>query len=169
AGLALHDRGIIVEVYEQSHELRELGVGINILPHAVKGLASLGLLPALDAAGIRTRELVYANRLGQTVWQELRGVDAGYSMPQFSIHRGKLHGVLLRAVLGRRGGGRIHPDCRLVNFQDRAGEVIATFDRREARERIEVTGDALIGADGIHSRVRSLLYPHEGAPVWNGI
>src|SRR5215831_4559170 len=169
AALALHDLGINVEVYEQSRELRELGVGINILPHAVKGLASLGLLPALDAAGVRTRELVYANRLGQTVWRELRGVDAGYAMPQFSIHRGKLHGVLLRAVFERLGAARVHTDCRLVDFQDRAGEVIATFDRSEAHDRIKVAGDALVGADGIHSRVRSHLYPHEGPPVWNGI
>src|SRR5262245_27947587 len=72
AALALHDLGIDAEVYEQSLELRELGVGINILPHAVKELASLGLLPALLAAGVRTRELVYTNRLGQTVWRELR-------------------------------------------------------------------------------------------------
>src|SRR5262249_40356476 len=161
--------GIDAEVYEQSLELRELGVGINMLPHAVKELASLGLLPALDAAGVRTRELVYANRLGQTVWQELRGVDAGYAMPQFSIHRGKLHGMLLRAVLERLGAARVHTDCRLVDFQDRADQVIATFERREAGERIEVAGDALIGADGIHSRVRSHFYPHEGPPAWNGI
>src|SRR5262245_64650776 len=107
AALALHELGIDAEIYEQSPELRELGVGINMLPHAVKELASLGLLPALDGAGIRTRELVYTNRLGQTVWRELRGIDAGYAMPQFSIHRGKLHGVLLRAVLERLGAARV--------------------------------------------------------------
>ena len=82
--LALHELGIDAEVYEQSRELRELGVGINLQPHAVKELASLGLLPALDAAGIRTRELVYTNRLGQTGWQELLGIDAGHTRPQFS-------------------------------------------------------------------------------------
>lgn len=169
AALALHERGIDAEVYEQSQELRELGVGINMMPHAVKELASLGLLPALDAVGIRTRELVYTNRLGQVVWQELRGVDAGYAIPQFSIHRGKLHGLLLRAVFERLGAARVHTDCRLVDFQDRASRVIATFVRRDARERIEVAGDALIGADGIHSRVRSLFYPHEGPPAWNGL
>ena len=169
AALALHDLGIDAEVYEQSRELRELGVGINMLPHAVKELASLGLLPALDAAGVRTRELVYANRLGQTVWQELRGVDAGYAMPQFGIHRGKLHGVLLRAVLERLGAARVHTHCRLVDFQHRADQVIATFDRGDPGERIEVVADALIGADGIHSSARALLYPHEGPPAWNGI
>ena len=169
AALALHELGIDTEVYEQSRELRELGVGINMLPHAVKELASLGLLPALDAAGIRTRELVYANCLGQIVWQELRGVHAGYAMPQISIHRGKLHGVLLRTVSERLGAARVQTDCRFVDFHERAGQVIAAFERRDARERIEVAGDALIGADGIHSRVRSLLYPHEGPPVWNGL
>ena len=169
AALALRELGIDAEVYEQSRELHELGVGINMLPHAIKELASLGLLPALDAAGVRTRKLVYANRLGQTVWQELRGVDAGYAMPQLSIHRGKLHGVLLSAVFERLGAASVHTDCRLVDFQDRGGQVIATFDRRGAGERIEVAGDTLIGADGIHSRVRSLLYPHEGPPAWNGL
>src|SRR5262245_54381563 len=123
AALALHDLGINVEVYEQSRELRELGVGINILPHAVKGLASLGLLPALDAAGVRTRELVYANRLGQTVWRELRGVDAGYAMPQFSILQvvaRKLRNATLRRGRHRAGPphwkrarhARNRPSCR---------------------------------------------------------
>jgi len=169
AALALHQAGVEAEIYEQTHELRELGVGINMLPHAVKELASLGLLPALDSAGIRTRELVYANRLGQTVWQELRGTDAGYAMPQFSIHRGKLHGVLLRAVLQRLGAARVHTDCRLVDFHERKDRIVATFARRDTGEQIEATGDALIGADGIHSRVRSILYPDEGPPTWNGI
>src|SRR6185503_12956407 len=99
AALSLHQVGVEVALYEQARELRELGVGINMLPHAIKELASLGLLPALDAAGIRTRELIYANRFGQTVWQELRGLDAGLDAPQFSIHRGKLLGVLHEAAV----------------------------------------------------------------------
>jgi 2-polyprenyl-6-methoxyphenol hydroxylase-like FAD-dependent oxidoreductase len=169
AALALHERGLEAEIYEQSRELRELGVGINLLPHAVKELAALGLLPALDAAGVRTRELIYANRLGQTVWREARGTDAGYDTPQLGIHRGKLHGVLLRAVLDRLGPARVHTDCRLVDFAPQGARVTATFERRDARGRMEVAGDVLIGADGIHSRVRSMLYPNEGAPAWNGL
>ena len=168
AALSLHQRGIDVEIYEQARELRELGVGINMLPHAIKELASLGLLPALDAAGIRTRELIYANRFGQTVWRELRGLDAGYDTPQISIHRGKLHGVLLRAAIERVGPARIHMDCRLVDFRERSDKVVAILERRDGGERIEAAGDALIGADGIHSRIRSLLYPDEGRPAWNG-
>ena len=169
AALSLHHRGIEVEIYEQARELRELGVGINMLPHAVKELAALGLLPALDATGIRMRELIYANRLGQTVWRELRGIDAGYDTPQISIHRGKLHSVLLRSAIERLGPARIHTDCRLVDFRDRSDRVVAIFERRDGGERIESVGDALIGADGIHSVVRSALYPREGRPSWNGI
>jgi 5-methylphenazine-1-carboxylate 1-monooxygenase len=168
AALSLHQRGIEVEIYEQARELRELGVGINMLPHAVKELAALGLLPALDATGIRTRELIYANRLGQTVWQELRGIDAGYDTPQISIHRGKLHGVLLRAAIERLGPARIHTDCRLLDFRERSDRVVAIFERQDGGERVEAAADALIGADGIHSVVRSALYPHEGRPSWNG-
>ena len=168
AALSLHHVGIEVDIYEQARELRELGVGINMLPHAVKELAALGLLPALDAAGIRTRELIYANRLGQTVWQELRGLDAGYDTPQISIHRGKLHGVLLRAAIERLGPARIHTDCRLMDFRDRSDRVVAIFEHRDGSERIEAAGDALIAADGIHSVVRSALYPREGRPSWNG-
>jgi 5-methylphenazine-1-carboxylate 1-monooxygenase len=167
--LSLQEIGVEADIYEQARELKELGVGINMLPHAVKELAALGLLPALDQSGIRTRELIYANRFGQTVWQELRGLDAGYEMPQFSIHRGKLHGVLLRAVLDRLGTSRIHTNCRLMTFREAAGKIVARFEDRDDGSTFEVTGDVLIGADGIHSRLRALLYPEEGAPIWNGI
>jgi 5-methylphenazine-1-carboxylate 1-monooxygenase len=169
AALSLHDAGIGCEVFEQVRELRELGVGINTLPHAIKELTALGLLPALDRAGIRTRELIYANRFGQVVWRELRGTDAGFEAPQFSIHRGKLHGVLLHAARERIGAARIHAGCRLVSFAERGDAVVARFERREDHETFEVAADALVGADGIHSAVRAAFYPDEGPPVWNGI
>src|SRR5262245_45397480 len=127
--LTLHRVGIDVDIYEQAQELRELGVGINVLPHAIKELAALGLLPALDQAGIRTRELIYTNRFDQVVWRELRGADAGYQVPQISIHRGKLLGVLLSAVLERLGPSRLHADHRMVNFRQRHGRVTAIFER----------------------------------------
>ena len=91
--LMLHARGIDCEVFEQADSIRELGVGINTLPHAIRELKELGLLERLDAVAIRTHELFYANRFGQTVWHELRGLEAGFDVPQFSIHRGKLQGV----------------------------------------------------------------------------
>ena len=73
AALALHRRGIEAELFEQAADVRELGVGISMLPHAVTELAALGLLPALDRVGIRARRQIYMTRLGQTVWDEPRG------------------------------------------------------------------------------------------------
>ena len=167
--LALHDVGIDAEIYEQAREVRELGVGINLLPHAVKELAALGLLPELDKAGIRTRRLIYMNRFGHPVWDELRGMDAGYVFPQISIHRGKLQTVLYQAVIARLGARNIHTGHRFVDFDEGRDGIVARFERRSDGSVIEVTGDVLIGADGIHSRLRSIFYPDEGPPVWNGI
>ena len=166
--LCLHRAGIEAEIFEQSEEIRELGVGMNVLPHAIAILAGLGLLPALDRIGVRTRELIYCNRFGQTVWSELRGTDAGYDVPQFSIHRGKLLGVMHRAVVERLGAARIHTGYRLTGFSERQDKIRAFFEGRKDGERIEVAGDALIGADGIHSTVRAILHPGEGGPIWNG-
>src|SRR5215469_11838617 len=139
--LSLHAVGIDCTVFEQVRDPRELGVGINTLPHAIKELAALGLLPALDRAGIRTRELIYTNRFGQVVWRELRGTDAGYDMPQFSIHRGKLHGVLLDAARQRLGDGALQSGCRLVGFAERGDRVVARFERRDSGDMFEAEGD----------------------------
>jgi 2-polyprenyl-6-methoxyphenol hydroxylase-like FAD-dependent oxidoreductase len=167
--LMLHARGIDCEVFEQADAVRELGVGINTLPHAIKELAELGLLDRLDAVAIRTYELFYTNRLGQEIWREPRGLDAGYDIPQFSIHRGRLQGVIYQAVRARLGESRIHLNCRLQSFTQDDGGVTAYFFDRHGSHRHTARGDVLIGADGIHSLVREKLFPDEGPPRWNGL
>jgi 2-polyprenyl-6-methoxyphenol hydroxylase-like FAD-dependent oxidoreductase len=168
--LSLDAVGIECEVYEKSPSIRELGVGINILPHAVKALAELGLLDALDRVGVRTRELVYANRFGQEIWREPRGVQAGYNYPQFSVHRGKLQAVLYEAARSRIGNDNIHTGHQLRDFAQDDRGVSATFIcRNGAIETVTARGDALIAADGIHSAVRRAYYPDEGPPAWNGM
>ncbi|MGH8734960.1 MAG: flavin-dependent oxidoreductase, partial [Burkholderiales bacterium] len=165
----LHARGIDCEIYEQSDGIRELGVGINTLPHAIKELKELGLLDRLDAVAIRTYELIYTNRFGQEVWREPRGTDAGYEVPQFSIHRGRLQGVIYHAARARIGEARIHTGHRLGAFrQDESGVTAYFFDRHGAH-RHTAHGDVLVGADGINSFVREALYPNEGPARWNGI
>ncbi|HEX8113598.1 MAG TPA: FAD-dependent monooxygenase [Kofleriaceae bacterium] len=152
-GLLLHARGIGCEIYEAAPAMRELGVGINVLPHAIAELAELGLLARLDEVAVRTRELIYTNRFGQEVWRELRGLDVGYEVPQLSIHRGRLHGVLYRAVIERLGRDAVHTGHRLTGFAQDGRVACAWFDGGRS-----AAGDAVIGCDGIHSAVRRQLY-----------
>jgi len=150
-------------------EIRPLGVGINMLPHAVRELTELGFAEKLEVTGIRTRELVYANRHGQQIWQEDRGVHAGYDWPQYSIARGALQIILLEVARNRLGDGRIVSDHELVDFSQSNDQVTAHFHRRSTDERLDpVVGDVLIGADGMHSVVRHHFYPDEGDPIWSG-
>jgi 2-polyprenyl-6-methoxyphenol hydroxylase-like FAD-dependent oxidoreductase len=163
--LTLQQRGLPCRVFEQSPEIRELGVGINTLPHAIGELAELGLLERLDAVGLRTYELIYMNRFGQEIWRELRGLDAG---PQFSIHRGALQGVLRDAVIERLGAGAISTGYRLNGFDQDGDGVTGRFVNASGALVETVRGVALVGADGIHSTVRASLSPGEGPPRWNG-
>ena len=96
--LSLHEAGIDAVVYESTPELRELGVGISLLPHAVRELSALGVQPALASTAIETRELAYHTTHGRPIWREPRGLDAGYRWPQYSIHRGRLLMILARAA-----------------------------------------------------------------------
>jgi 2-polyprenyl-6-methoxyphenol hydroxylase-like FAD-dependent oxidoreductase len=167
AGLALHAAGHQVTVYEAAPKILPLGVGINLLPHAAEVLDELGLIDALLARGVATRELVYFNRLGQRIWGEPRGRLAGHSAPQISLPRGALQGVLLDAAIARLGADRVVCDRRMVGHEDRAGGVAVRFTDAAGGAH-EATADLLIAADGIHSAARAGLYPDEGPPVYGG-
>jgi 2-polyprenyl-6-methoxyphenol hydroxylase-like FAD-dependent oxidoreductase len=167
--LMLHARGVPCQVYEASPRIRELGVGINVLPHAVAELDQLGLLPQLDEVAIRTRELIYASRFGQEIWREPRGLDAGYQVPQLSIHRGRLQGVLHRAAVDRLGRRAVRTGHAFTAFTQGEGGIKARFARSADGTRMTAEGDILIGCDGIHSTVRRRLYPGESGLRWNGV
>lgn len=162
--LSLHERGIPCEVFEAAPEVKQLGVGINTLPHAIRELSALGLLEALDAIAIRTRELRYLDRFGNRIWTEARGLHAGHEAPQFSIHRGRLHGVLWQAAMERLGPARIRTNKRLQGYMQDRSAVTARFTDGSTRR-----GKALVGADGIHSALRALIHPADGGIRWNGI
>jgi 2-polyprenyl-6-methoxyphenol hydroxylase-like FAD-dependent oxidoreductase len=167
--LSLHQAGFEAEVYEAVDEIRALGVGINLLPHAVRELDALGLLDQLVDVAVEPTTLAYFTKRGEPIWDEPRGRDAGYRWPQLSIHRGSLQRVLLDAVIGRLGRQRIHTGHHLVAIDDLDDAAVAHFAARRGGEVIRsVTAPAVIAADGIHSVARALRYPDEGMPIWNG-
>ncbi len=147
--LCLDAVGVGCEVWERAPGCPELGVGINLLPPAIQVLADLGLLGELDRHGIRTDDLILATRRGQHVWREPRGLAAGHAVPQLSIHRGHLHGILQRAVGDRLGDDRLH-----------LGVAVEPGALPDAT--------IVLGADGIHSAVRTSIVG-DGPPRWNGV
>jgi 2-polyprenyl-6-methoxyphenol hydroxylase-like FAD-dependent oxidoreductase len=169
--LALYDAGIEdVWVYESAPEVKELGVGINVLPHAVRELTELGLLDDLYSVAIPTQELAYYSKSGQRIWGEPRGLAAGYKWPQFSIHRGDLQALLLRAVIKRLGESHVLTGHHLTRFGENGDRVWGEFiDRRTGAVAGSVEADLLVACDGVHSGVRKAFYPDEGPPKWNGV
>jgi 2-polyprenyl-6-methoxyphenol hydroxylase-like FAD-dependent oxidoreductase len=170
--LSLFDAGLRdVDIYESATGVKELGVGINVLPHAVRELTELGLLDDLCAVGIPTADWILYSRHGQEIWRESRGVAAGYHWPQLSIHRGELLGLLYRAVCTQLGASRVHTDRHLVEFgRTEPGGLWCDFaDRATGKPVLRVGSDLLVACDGVHSAVRKALYPSEGPPKWNGV
>ena len=166
--LMLHKRGIDVEIWEAVQDIKPLGVGINLLPHAVKELGELGLENTLAEIGIKTSQLAYYNRHGQQIWIEPRGRAAGYDWPQFSIHRGALQVALLRAASERLGPQRVHAGHAFESFEQDAQGVVARMRRRSDGALVETRGSMLVGADGIHSALRRLLHPVGDEPRFSG-
>jgi 2-polyprenyl-6-methoxyphenol hydroxylase-like FAD-dependent oxidoreductase len=169
-GLALHEVGIPCRIFESAAEIRNVGVGINLLPHATRELAVLGLESTLAKVAIATTDATFFNRFGQFIYQEPLGRTAGYDHPQFSIHRGDLQRVLLDAFVTRAGGDRLLTNRHCVAVEQDAAGVTATFsDGPAGANRSTVRGRAVIACDGINSAVRKQFFPEEGEPRYSGV
>ncbi len=175
--LALHlaQRGIGARVYERAPEIKELGVGITLLPHAMREFSALGLDNALLAAGIENRESRFYNRFGQLIYKEPRGKFAGYEYPEIGIHRGRLHLVLYETALERLGREAVRTDHEALSLgQDERG-VTVHFRRTTTGERLDsVRADVVIACDGINSAIRKQFYPNDkvafaGINTWRGV
>ena len=168
--LELHAAGIPCRVYEAAPELRPLGVGINVLPHATAVLADLGVLERLEAIAVETRESAFFNRFGQHIYTEPAGRYAGYPTPQLSIHRGHLQLTLADIVRERLGDDAITGDHQCLGVDQDRSSITARFRSATTGEPQEpVTGRAVIGCDGVHSAIRKQFHPDEGAPRYSGV
>jgi len=168
--LALQQARIPCRVFEAAEELRPVGVGINILPHATQVLSELGLEAELASVAIATREAVFFNRFGQLIYREPLGRHAGYEAPQFSIHRGDLQQVLLHAFLDRVGADRLHTAHHCTGFaQDETGVTVFFQAGAGANALPPQRGELLVACDGLHSVVRKQLHPEEGEPRYSGV
>lgn len=163
--LELEARGVACRVLEAAPSIGATGVGINLLPHASKELAALGVLPDLERVAVATDQAVFFNRFGQHVYSEPLGRFAGYDHPQLSIHRGDLQAVLLRAV--ERRLGPVETGSRCTGVRSEAEAVVVECEL--ASGGIEELGAALaVGCDGVHSTLRRQLHPDEGPPKYSG-
>lgn len=163
AALSLHKVGIKdIQILESVQEIKPLGVGINVLPHAVRELTELGLADEMDKIAVRTADLTYVNAFGKTIWSESRGLAAGYDWPQYSVHRGRFQMMLLEQVIKIFGADAVKTGARVISEKIVDGKVFVETTAGSFE------GDLLIAADGIKSTVRALWHPEEGAPIWNG-
>jgi 2-polyprenyl-6-methoxyphenol hydroxylase-like FAD-dependent oxidoreductase len=161
--LTLHARGIHASVIDSASELKPLGVGINLLPHAVRELAELGLAEALAEIAVAPEQIAFFTSNGEVLYREPRGIAGGYAYPQYSVHRGELQRLLLSAVVDRLGPDAVRTGARLTGFDDGPDGVTAHTACGS------ITGQVLLGADGIHSVVRAQLHPENDPLMWSGV
>jgi 2-polyprenyl-6-methoxyphenol hydroxylase-like FAD-dependent oxidoreductase len=173
--LNLHARGIACRVFETAPEIKEIGVGITLLPHAIRELAAFGLQPTLEALGIENKESRFFNRFGQSLYAEPRGRYAGYPFPEIGIHRGKLHGALYKLVVDRLGPDAVVLGRRCVGVEQAEDSVTLRLeDTVSGAAAGEAKAAVAIACDGVNSTLRRQFYPDDkvaftGINTWRGV
>ena len=163
AALTLHEQGLTATVIDRSDTLQPLGLGINLLPHAVRVLSELGLGEALARIAVAPTSICYFEPDGTLLFREPRGLQGGYGWPQYSVHRGELQMLLLDAVRNRLGAAAVRTGVRAIGFTQPGCEVVTHTTAGD------VTSAFLVGADGIHSTVRKVLHPGDDPLMWSGV
>tara|TARA_R110000751_G_scaffold95381_3_gene186351 strand:- start:21706 stop:22911 length:1206 start_codon:yes stop_codon:yes gene_type:complete len=171
AALALLKRGFEVNVYEQAPVLGELGAGLQLGPDGTRILQALGLGDEM------VKTVCIAAQKDVRLWDtgmRRKLFDLGedslerFGAPYWFVHRGDLHRVLREAVTDQ-SAGCIHTNKKAIGFEETENHVTLSFE-----DETSVSGDILIGADGIHSVVRDCLFSspkpaYVGIVAWRGL
>lgn len=168
AALSLRQRGLDVTVLEQARVLQPIGAGIQLAPNACRVLADLGVLePVLERAVAPDAILVRSHRRGRVLHSTVLGpgVEQTYGFPYLHVHRADLLDALAEAVPDEV----VRLGSRVTGIADDGGGVVTTLE-----DGTTVNSDVLVGADGIHSRVRLELFGPEdpafsGYVCWRGV
>jgi 2-polyprenyl-6-methoxyphenol hydroxylase-like FAD-dependent oxidoreductase len=172
--LGLHKRGIDCDVFESVTDIKEIGVGITLLPHGMRELAALGVQDALESAGIENLESVFYTQHGQYVYREARGRHAGYDLPEIGIHRGKLHRILFDTAVSRLGANKVHTGMRCTGFSQNADGVQIDFSNAHTGQPLSVKAQIAVACDGVNSVMRKQMHPQDalcfaGINTWRGV
>ena len=166
--IAINDSGKSLSIIDKTEEFKHVGAGVNILPHAMHILDKFELADRVAEKANEIDQLSFLTSEGYKIHSEPRGRKAGYRIPQFAIHRGELHNVLLHKLEVELGlevnrGYALHDFCQT--------ECSAQVNLCQPRftDTSSFSFSALVGCDGIHSKVRSSLYPDEGDPIQSGV
>jgi 2-polyprenyl-6-methoxyphenol hydroxylase-like FAD-dependent oxidoreductase len=173
--LTLHQTGVPCIVFEAVREMRPLGVGINLQPNAVRELYDLGFTQAdLDRVGLPAKEWALVGLNGNDIYSEPRGLLAGYSWPQYAVHRGLFHMLLHEKLVARAGADTVKLGSRVTGYAKNPGGGVTAQVEHADGSRSEAAGALLVGADGIHSAIRAQMHPAQppihwgGAVMWRG-
>src|SRR5260370_4217516 len=154
-------RGVQADLYEQAPELREVGVGLHLGPNGSRLLHRMGLEERLREVAVRPDALEIRNgRDGSLLARQPMGAqwEAEFGAPYYTLHRADLHRMLADLVPREQ----VHLGRRLVSFAAEPDRVRLAFANGTAAE-----AGVLVGADGIHSVVRTVIAGEE-APVFSG-
>ena len=166
--LTLHEIGVDCTVFESVRELKPLGVGINLQPNAIRELYDMGVGAGdLDRCGLPAKEWALVGLNGKDIYSEQRGLLAGYNWPQYAVHRGRFHMMLLEKARDRLGAGAVRTGSRVTGYANTADGVVVDIAHADGSATRE-SGSLLIGADGIGSAVRAQMHPNQPPVHWGG-
>lgn len=165
AAIALQQRGVEAHVYESAPEIHAVGAGIWVAPNALTVFQRLGFLGEIISGGFDIKSSCITDTTGRMLQSFSPAEMSASRLPLVPIHRA----VLQERLIAHLKPNTLHLGKRCVGIEQHESGVTARFE-----DGSMVTGDLLIGADGIRSVVRTDLfgeadYRYSGQTCWRGI